>query len=159
MACDCYAPIYSMMRPLVYTQSSRVTVLAFNLKPVFTFYYSALFVGLMHMSNPSAQYLFLQAMVAWSGAIFEISHNIEITAIKKSVEDLNEMISHCIYTWHDQTSRWYGNDVKGCSFVALAVLIHQLLSLSFSHLCFSLSMCVFSLHLVCLLSSYSPPTV
>lgn len=93
-----------MMRPLGYTLSSVVTVLAFNLKPVFTFYYSALFVGLMYMSNPSAQYLFLQAMVAWNGAIFEISHNIGITAIKKS-EDLNEMINHRIYTWHDQTSR------------------------------------------------------
>lgn len=79
MTCDSYAPIYSMMSPLGYIEGSRVTVLAFNLKPVFTFYYSALFVRLMYMSNHSAWYPFL---VASHGAIFKMSHSIGITAIK-----------------------------------------------------------------------------
>lgn len=50
------------MRPFAHPQSSRVTVLAFNLKALLSFYYSALFVGLMHVSEAPVPYHFMPSM-------------------------------------------------------------------------------------------------
>lgn len=146
MACDCYALIFNMMRPLGFTQSWGVTVFAFNIKPVFTFIILHYLCDWCSCQTLQQDISFLQALVVSHGAILKMSHSIGSRCKeKKREEDFNEMISYCIYMWHDKTSWWYGNNVESCSFIVLAVLIHQLIFLSLFSLChvsISLQACV-----------------
>lgn len=89
MACDCSAPIFSMIRPLGFTPSWGVTVLAFNLKPVFTFIILHCLCDWCSCQTFQQDISSLQAMVVWHGAILKMSRNIVVTAVKKSKEHFN----------------------------------------------------------------------